>query len=214
MHMVILAAGTGCRLRGETAGRPKQLVEVGGRTLLDRLLALGRGLGLAPLVLTRHAHAACLRAPGVELMVVEETPQMLDTLCLARRRVAEDFFWIGGDTLLTDDEPVRALLAGHRAERPYASFFYCRSDRHLAKMRPSSPVPRVTLTRQGDFPFSLPNVGIQCAASFADLAIEPRGEYVQRALDRGERIRFREYRAPVFEIDTPEDLAAARRHFA
>ncbi len=81
-------------------------------------------------------------------------------------------------------------------------------------MRPSSPVPRVTLTRQGDFPFSLPNVGIQCAASFADLEIGPRGEFVQRALDRGERIHFREYRAPVFEIDTPADLAAARRHFA
>ncbi len=212
--MVILAAGNGGRLRGETAGGPKQLLEIGGRTVLDRLLELGRGLDLSPLVLARAAHAASFRVLGVEVMVVEETPQMLDTLLLVRRRVAEDFLWVGGDTLFTGGGSVRELLAGHLAERPYASFLVCRSDRHLAKMRPASPVPRVTLTRQGSFPFSLPNVGVQCAASFADLEVVPRGEFVQRALDRGERVLFRECREPVFEIDTPEDLAAARRFFS
>ena len=78
----------------------------------------------------------------------------------------------------------------------------------------SAPVPRVTLTREGDFPFSLPNFGIQSAACFADLDVDPRGEYLQRALDRGERLEFREYTAPVFEIDTPADLVVARRYFS
>jgi choline kinase len=214
MRMVVLAAGKGRRLRSETAGGPKQLVDVGGQTVLDRLLALGRLLGLAPLVVTRQAAAAALQAAGVDQLVVEETPDMLTTLSLARRRVAEDFVWVGGDTLLTDPEPVRELLASHLAERPYGSFLYRRSDRHRAKMRPATPVPRVTSTREGDFPFSLPNFGIQSAASFADLEVDPRGEFVQRALDRGERIAFREYTAPVFEIDTPADLAAARRYYS
>jgi choline kinase len=214
MRMVVLAAGNGCRLRSETAGGPKQLVDVGGRTMLERLLALGRLLGLAPLVVTRQAQEAALAAAGLDMLIVEETPYMLATLRLARRRVEGDFLWMGGDTLLTDPEPVRELLASHLAERPYGSFLYRRSDRHLAKLRPGEPVPRVTLTREGDFPFSLPNFGIQGAASFADLDVDPRGEYVQRALDRGERIEFREYTAPVFEIDTPADLAAARRYFS
>ncbi|MBV8201657.1 MAG: NTP transferase domain-containing protein [Acidobacteria bacterium] len=214
MQMVVLAAGEGRRLRSETAGGPKQLLEVGGRTVLDRLLAIAGRLGLTPLLVTRESNAACFAALGVEVLAVEETPHMLATLSLARRRVAGDFLWVGGDTLLTDIEPLAELLAAHLAERPYASYLVRRSDRHLAKMRPSSPVPRVTLTRQGEFPFSLPNVGIQCAASFADLAIDPRGEFVQRALDRGERVLFREYLAPVFEIDTPDDLAAARGYFA
>lgn len=235
MRMLILAAGRGLRLRAETGGGPKQLVDVGGRTLLERLLALGRALDLAPLVVTRQAaapafHAALASAtvdgmdavPGggaarpsqAEVLAIDETPDMLATLIRARHRLAEDFLWLGGDTLLTDPEPLRALLAAHVAERPYGSFLYRRSDRHLAKLRPKVPVPRVTLTREGDFPFSLPNVGIQGEAAFADLAIEPRGEYLQRALDRGERLELREYTAPVFEIDTPADLAAARRYYS
>lgn len=214
MRMVVLAAGKGWRLRSETAGGPKQLVDIGGQTVLDRLLALGRLLGLVPLVVTRQAQVAALQPAGVDLLVVEETPDMLATLSLARCRVAEDFLWMGGDTLLTDPEPVRELLASHLAERPYGSFLYRRSERHRAKMRPAAPVPRVTVTREGDFPFSLPNFGIQSAACFADLEVDPRGEYVQRALDRGERIALREYTAPVFEIDTPADLAAARRYYA
>jgi NDP-sugar pyrophosphorylase family protein len=214
MRMVVLAAGYGWRLRDETAGGPKQLVDVGGRTVLDRLLALGRVLGLTPLVVTRQAPAAAFQAAGVEMLVVEETPDMLATLRLARSRVEEDFLWVGGDTLLTDPEPVRELLASHLAERPYGSFLYRRSDRHRAKLRPGAPVPRVTLTREGDFPFSLPNFGIQRASCFADLDVDPRGEYLQRALDRGERLEFREYTAPVFEIDTPADLVAARRYYS
>jgi len=138
MRMVVLAAGKGWRLRSETAGGPKQLVEVGGQTVLGRLLALGRLLGLVPLVVTRQAQAAALEPAGVDLLVVEETPDMLATLSLARTEVAEDFLWMGGDTLLTDPEPVRELLASHLAERPYGSFLYRRSDRHLAKMRPAA----------------------------------------------------------------------------
>jgi len=214
MRMVVLAAGKGWRLRSETAGGPKQLVDVGGQTVLDRLLAFGRLLGLTPLVVTRQALAAVLEVAGIDTLVVEETPDMLATLSLARCRVAEDFLWVGGDTLLTDPEPVRELLASHLAERPYGSFLYRRSDRHLAKLRPAAPVPQVTLTREGDYPFSLPNIGIQSAASFADLEVDPRGDYLQRALDRGERIAFREYTAPVFEIDTPADLAAARSYYS
>jgi NDP-sugar pyrophosphorylase family protein len=212
MWMVVLAAGAGSRLSQETGGRPKQLLEIAGRTLFDRLLDLGRRLDLAPLVITRPAFAACFQeAAPVAVLTTEETPDMLATLQLARQRVGADFLWLGGDTLLTDLAPLRTVLARHLAERPYASFLYRRSDRHLAKLA-LAPRPRALLTRAGSFPYSMPNFGIQSAASLADLAIEPRGDYVQRALDRGEPILFHEYAAPVFEIDTPEDLAAARRY--
>ncbi len=214
MRMVVLAAGHGSRMRGETGGSPKQLVDVGGRTMLDRLLEFGSDLDLVPLIVTRAVHAARFEAEGLEVLSVPETPDMLATLYSARLRIEDDFVWLGGDTLLTDPEPVRALLAAHFAEEARASFLYRRSDRHRAKLELSSPVPRFQLTREGSFPYSSPNFGIQSTACFADLAVEPRGEYVQRLLDRGERVRFSEYMPPVFEIDTPDDLAAARRHYS
>jgi hypothetical protein len=46
------------------------------------------------------------------------------------------------------------------------------------------------------------------------LAAGRGARFLQRALDRGETVLFREYRAPLFEIDTPAVLLAARRHFA
>src|SRR5260370_32992648 len=159
--MVVLAEGKGGRLRSETAGGPKQLVDIGGQTVLDRLLALGRLLGLVPLVVTRQAQVAALQPAGVDLLVVEETPDMLATLSLARCRVAEDFLWMGGDTLLTDPEPVRELLASHLAERPYGSFLYRRPERHRAKMRPAAPVSSVALSPGGDLSFCHPDFGVQ-----------------------------------------------------
>jgi choline kinase len=220
MRMVVLAAGNGCRLRSETGGRPKQLLDIGGRTLLDRLLALGRALDLSPLIVTRPAHAetfaAAIAAAGAAagVMAIEETPEMLASLYEIRGLVGEDFVFLGGDILLLDPGPIRELLRTHLAERPYGSYLYRRSARHAMKMRPGSPVPRVSLRGKGDYPYSLPGFGIQCAASLADLGLVPRGEYLQRALDRGERLRFQEYTPPVFEIDTPEDLAEARRYFS
>lgn len=223
MKMLILAAGASRRLLAASSGLPKQLLDVGGATVLDRLLDLAGRLGAAPVVVTRPALAAVFRRHArAEVLTVPETGHMLETLRSARTMMegiagaesgARDFLWVGGDTVFTDPAPLAALLAGHLAERRYASFLLRRTACHLAKMRPSSPVPRVTLTRQGEYPWSLPNFGIQRRDSFADLALEPVGEYVQRALDRGERVAFKEYVPPLFEIDTPADLAAARRHF-
>jgi NDP-sugar pyrophosphorylase family protein len=238
MRMVVLAAGNGRRLCAETGGRPKQLLDLGGgRTLLDRLLELGRELDLSPLIVTRHAHAASFEAAvaagaaaaaptatattaaagtraAAEVLVIEDTSEMLDSLYEVHGRLEEDFVFVGGDILLLDPGPIRELLRRHLAERPYGSYLYRRSPRHAMKMRPGSPVPRVSLRHEGDFPYSLPSFGVQGAAALADLAVAPRGEYLQRALDRGERLRFQEYTAPAFEIDTPEDLAAARRYFS
>jgi NDP-sugar pyrophosphorylase family protein len=215
MKMLILAAGSGSRLRNETGGLPKQLLALGGSTILDRLLELARQLRLAPLVVTgADQEPVFRRLAQADVMAVGATRLMLETLHHARHRVEGDFLWVGGDTVFSDLAPLGALLASHLAERRYGSFLLRRSSRHLAKMRPGSPVPRVTLTREGEFPYSLPNFGIQRGGSLDDLALAPPGEYVQRALDRGEAIAFAEYEPPLFEIDTPDDLAAARRFFA
>lgn len=64
--LILLAAGASRRL-----GEPKALARIGGRTVLERLLAAGAGLDAAPPILVTGAHHAELAAaapPGLELL--------------------------------------------------------------------------------------------------------------------------------------------------
>ena len=51
---MIFAAGFGTRMGPLTATRPKPLIEVAGRTLLDRALAMGAQAGVARTVVNTH----------------------------------------------------------------------------------------------------------------------------------------------------------------
>ena len=57
MKAMILAAGLGTRLRPLTKDRPKALVEVGGRTLLEITLARLRGFGVREVIINVHHFA-------------------------------------------------------------------------------------------------------------------------------------------------------------
>ncbi|UWQ21615.1 nucleotidyltransferase family protein [Jannaschia sp. W003] len=77
---MVFAAGLGTRMRPLTDDRPKAMVAVAGRPLIDH--ALEQVEGCAPVVVNAHHHAAALRAhladrAGVTL--VEERPLLLET---------------------------------------------------------------------------------------------------------------------------------------
>ncbi len=57
MKAMILAAGLGTRLRPLTSDRPKALVEVGGRTLLEITLRRLRGFGISAVIINVHHFA-------------------------------------------------------------------------------------------------------------------------------------------------------------
>jgi NDP-sugar pyrophosphorylase family protein len=57
MRAMVLAAGLGTRLRPLTNDRPKALVEVGGRTLLEITLARLRGFGISEVIVNVHHFA-------------------------------------------------------------------------------------------------------------------------------------------------------------
>jgi N-acetyl-alpha-D-muramate 1-phosphate uridylyltransferase len=54
---MIFAAGLGTRMGALTRDRPKPLIPVAGRPLLDHALALARGAGVTRIVVNTHAHA-------------------------------------------------------------------------------------------------------------------------------------------------------------
>src|SRR5215218_3024785 len=124
MKMAILAAGQGSRLRTETGGRPKLLLDVAGRTLLDRQLDIACRIGAEPLVVTRLALAEDFRRTGMEVLVEEEPAGILGTLYHARGALDETFCWLAGDMLFTDPVPMAELVAAHLEQERTASFFH------------------------------------------------------------------------------------------
>lgn len=81
LPLMIFAAGFGTRMRPLTDDRPKPLIEVAGRSLLDRALDLGHAAGCAPVAVNTHylgdriaAHLA-----GRELAISDEPGAILDT---------------------------------------------------------------------------------------------------------------------------------------
>ena len=76
---MVFAAGLGTRMRPLTDDRPKALVEVAGRALIDH--ALDQVAGPGPLVVNAHHFADRLRAhlAGRDLTFLEERPAPLET---------------------------------------------------------------------------------------------------------------------------------------
>lgn len=217
MRMVILAAGLGTRVRAVSGDRPKTFLQVGpeGETILGRLLDFAAEIGLDPLIVTRPELASHFE-PYAELFLEEEPVGMLTTLYQARHVVSEPFVWVASDMVFSDHALLERLVAEYEPET-FASFFFARTERFKAKIRFE---PRLTVIpdREGTWSCSIPNIMVQSPQVFEYLAeapeSTPESNFFQRALDAGEPVAYREYPAPVFEIDTLADLEEARTFLA
>ena len=131
---MIMAAGLGKRMRPLTATKPKPLIEVAGKALLDHVLERLRIAGVQRVVVNVHYLADALeahlsnRASGLEIVISDERSLLLETgggLVKAAPLIDSDPFlainsdnlWIDGpaDTLKLlasqwDDERMDALL--------------------------------------------------------------------------------------------------------
>lgn len=78
---LFFAAGLGTRMGALTRDRPKPLIEVAGRPLLDHALALGDAAGLSPQVVNAHYRAAMIRAhlAGRDIRLSDESDRLRDT---------------------------------------------------------------------------------------------------------------------------------------
>jgi MurNAc alpha-1-phosphate uridylyltransferase len=113
---MIFAAGLGTRMGELTRHRPKPLIEVGGRALIDHALDLARAAGAAPIVVNIHAHPeqmrAHLAATAPEALVSFE-PELLDTGGGLRRALSltgpGPVFTLNADMVWQGPNPLRAL---------------------------------------------------------------------------------------------------------
>ncbi len=82
---MIFAAGLGTRLQNETAGKPKALVEIGGKPLLQHAIEKLKSEGIAEIVVNVHHFSGQVISFikkndfGVPIHISDETEKLLDT---------------------------------------------------------------------------------------------------------------------------------------
>ncbi len=120
---MVLAAGLGLRMRPLTETRPKPLIEVAGRSLLDRVLDHLEAAGIGDIVVNAHylagqieAHVAA-RTAGRATMPVSVEAERLETGGGVAKALPllgdEPFFVVNGDVLWQDGpRPTLTSLAG------------------------------------------------------------------------------------------------------
>jgi N-acetyl-alpha-D-muramate 1-phosphate uridylyltransferase len=124
---MVMAAGLGKRMRPLTATRPKPLVEVAGKALIDHVLDRLRAAGVEQIVVNVHylpdaleAHLAA-RASDLAVTISDERALLLETgggLIQAAPMIAEDTFLVVNSDNLWIDGPTDSLrlLASHWRE--------------------------------------------------------------------------------------------------
>ena len=167
----VMAAGLGKRMRPLTATRPKPLVEVAGKALIDHVLDRLRAAGVAKIIVNVHylpdaleAHLKA-RASDFDVKISDEREQLMETgggLVQAEHMIDADPFlvvnsdnyWIDGpaDTLhllasLWRDEDMDALLLlvplANAGNHSGQGDFHVKTDGRLARREKGKVAPFV-----------------------------------------------------------------------
>ncbi|MFZ1725958.1 MAG: nucleotidyltransferase family protein [Albidovulum sp.] len=114
---MLFAAGFGTRMAPLTAGRPKPLIEVGGRALIDHAFAQIDGADVGKTVVNLHYLGPVIRchlAGRSDVVFSEETPTLLDTGGGLRQALPKlgsgPVYTLNTDAVWTGDNALRQLV--------------------------------------------------------------------------------------------------------
>lgn len=121
---LILAAGFGTRMGALGADRPKPLIEVAGRTLLEHALDIARAAGAGPIAVNAHHRAEQIAAHlrgQPDIAVLHETPEILESGG-AVKNAAEAFptgpmITLNADNVWTGPNPLKQLVRAFDPDR-------------------------------------------------------------------------------------------------
>jgi bifunctional UDP-N-acetylglucosamine pyrophosphorylase/glucosamine-1-phosphate N-acetyltransferase len=126
MKAAILAAGEGVRLQPITATRPKHLIELAGKPILEHCLNALRAAGIDEAVIVVHYRADAIREYfgdgrklGMNIEYVEQKAVLGtgNAVAAVEPNVKDDFVVVNGD-LLFSAEAVRRVVDLHLKEKP------------------------------------------------------------------------------------------------
>jgi bifunctional UDP-N-acetylglucosamine pyrophosphorylase/glucosamine-1-phosphate N-acetyltransferase len=129
MKAVVLAAGEGVRLRPLTLTRPKHLIPVGGKPLLEHLLTSLKAAGIDEALIVVHYMADRIQQffgngahleMKLEYVVQKQIGGTADAAGMAEDYVKEDFLLVYGDLYIKSDI-IKNILRSYEKEKPVAA---------------------------------------------------------------------------------------------
>jgi bifunctional UDP-N-acetylglucosamine pyrophosphorylase/glucosamine-1-phosphate N-acetyltransferase len=173
MKAVILAAGEGLRLQPITSARPKHLIKVGGKPILEHCLNAVKISGTEKALIVVHYMADAIRRYfgdgrefGLAIEYVEQK-EMLGTgnaVSLIEPYVKDDFLLVYGD-LLFSAEAVKNVVDLHKKEKPAATMSVVPvenpEDYGIVELEDEKHVKRVVeKPNRSEAPSNLANAGV------------------------------------------------------
>lgn len=225
---MVLAAGFGTRMRPLTSARPKPLIELDGRTLLERVIDRLEAAGISKVVVNVHYHAdqieaALARRSSPRIEISDERDAILDTgggVCRALSLLGDrpflihnaDSVWVEGvepnlQRLMNAWDPDRMDSLMLLAMATTSIGFEGRGDFVMA------PDGRLSRRRERQVaPFVFAGVSIAHPRMFKDAPTEPfsLNQLWDRAIER-ERLYGIRLEGIWMHVGTPSALAEAER---
>ncbi|MGC9345292.1 MAG: bifunctional sugar-1-phosphate nucleotidylyltransferase/acetyltransferase [Candidatus Bathyarchaeales archaeon] len=173
MKTVILAAGEGVRLQPITSTRPKHLIKVGGKPILEHCLNMLKTSGINEILIVVHYMADAIRNYfgngekfGLKIEYVEQKAVLGtgNAVGVAEPYVKEDFLLVYGDLLFTADA-VKKVIGLHVKEKPAATMAVVpvenTEDYGIVELEDEKNVKRIIeKPSRKEAPINLANAGI------------------------------------------------------
>lgn len=160
--LMIFAAGKGTRMAPLTDTRPKPLITVAGRNLLDRALDMGRAAGAGPVVVNTHYLGQQIKdhLAGSDIAISDESELLLETgggLRKALPLLGEGpVMTLNPDVIWNGPNPLSALRAAWDDRRMDALLMLVAHDRARGRVGPGdfSLDADGRISRKGDFVYA------------------------------------------------------------
>lgn len=232
---VILAAGEGVRLQPITSTRPKHLIKVGGKPILQHCLSALKASGIEEAVIVVHYMADMIRqyfgdGKRFELKIeYVEQPSVLGTgnaVSVAEPFVKDEFLLVYGD-LLFSPEAVKGVITMHQKEKPTATMAVVPVEKPesygIVELENEKQVKRIVeKPKREEVPSSLANAGIYVFSTdvferIKNTSASTRGEWeitdaISLLLNEKKAIlAVRISRDDWFDVGKPWDLLEANR---
>ncbi len=178
MKAVLLAAGEGVRLQPVTATRPKHLIRVGGKPILEHCLDAVKACGVTEAVIVTHYMGDAIRQYfgdgeklGLKLEYVEQSAVLGtgNALSVAEPFVDGDFLVVYGDLLFASDA-LQRVVSLFEAEKPAAAMAVVPVEKPesygIIELADAQRVKRIVeKPRAGEAPSNLANAGLYVFSS-------------------------------------------------